>query len=505
MLYKFILTIFYLIILLFFKQNKNMKKLIAQPYKGLWIGLLMLGLSTACNKSFLDTNSPDGATVSSFYKTEDELNIGLTACYNSLSAQFDRLYGLGIDAIGLYCGDECESGRTLPRDFTPFENNLQTGGEVPIEIVWRECYGGIYRSNLFLEKIADATFLTPSVKERMIAEAKFLRSYFYFELIKTFGGVPVFTKTVSPAEAAAPRSTKAEVVAQIIKDFTEAIPNLPKRSEYKAADMGRITKGTAQAYLTKVYVFEKRWAEAATVGKDVVDSKEYRLLDNYKDNFDAKFDNNAESIFEAQCKSGGNGIGNAHYDLEAFEFTPNPRGYTNPKTDFVRSFGKQADGSTADPRRDISAVISVVSNTFYRSAKYTFPQSPQPVNQYDGELNYKLMRYSDFLLLYAEALNETTKTADALLLINQVRQRPSVNMPPLSNLTQTTARTAIQNERLWELGLEGHRFFDLVRWGIAGTTIRAQGRRFTDGTHELMPIPLKELQLNKQLTQNKGY
>ena len=97
--------------------------------KNIKYGFLFFALffANSCSKSFLDTNSPDGANVSAFYTTPDELNVGLTACYNNLSAQFDRLYGLGIDAIGLYCGDECESGRTLPRDFTPFENNLQTG------------------------------------------------------------------------------------------------------------------------------------------------------------------------------------------------------------------------------------------------------------------------------------------------------------------------------------------------------------------------------------------
>ena len=179
----------------------------------------------------------------------------------------------------------------------------------------------------------------------------------------------------------------------------------------------------------KLYVYQKRWAEAATVGKDLVDSKEYRLLDNFKDNFDSKFDNNAESIFEVQCKTGANGIGNGHYDLESFEFTPNPRGYTQPKQEFVRSFGRKAD-NTVDPRRDLTAVVNVISNTFYRSAKYTFPQTPQPSNQYDGELNYKLMRYSDFLLLYAEALNENSQTATAVDLVNQVRQRPSVEIPP---------------------------------------------------------------------------
>ena len=116
-------------------------------------------------------------------------------------------------------------------------------------------------------------------------------------------------------------------------------------------------------------------------------------------------------------------------DLESFEFTPNPRGYTQPKQDFVRSFGRKPD-NTVDPRRDLSAVVNVISNTFYRSAKYTFPQTPQPSDQYDGELNYKLMRYSDFLLLYAEALNENSQTTAAVDLVNQVRQHPSVWMPP---------------------------------------------------------------------------
>ena len=110
-----------------------------------------------------------------------------------------------------------------------------------------------------------------------------------------------------------------------------------------------------------------------------------------------------------------------------------------------------------------------------------------------------------FLLLYAEALNELNRTDEAMNFVNMIRLRPGVDMPSLSGLDQDGLRQAIRDERKWELGLEGHRFFDLVRWGIAGETIRAMGRTFEDGKHELMPIPIVELGLNPNLVQNPGY
>jgi hypothetical protein len=239
------------------------------------------------------------------------------------------------------------------------------------------------------------------------------------------------------------------------------------------------------------------------MGENVITSGEYALFDNYMDNFSTLTENGIESVFEVQCKSGtDSGEGNAHNDLEGFEGTPNPRGYTNPFKSYVDSFGKKED-ETDDPRKNFTAQFNIISITFYASVKYIEGMSNG--KQYDSDLNYKLMRYSDFLLLYAEALNELDMTDEALTYINMVRQRPSVDMPALTGLSKEGTRQAIYDERKWELGIEGHRFFDLVRWGIAGEVIRAQGRKFIDGVHELMPIPQREIDLNPKLTQNAGY
>lgn len=460
--------------------------------------------NTHCKKDWLDTFPPDGPTPANYYSNQAEALAGVNACYDVLSAQLDKLYGLGLDAIGMYCGDECVGGRTAPRDFSAFEQNTITGSEVTLQNIWRECYAGIYRCNLLLEKL-EAVDMDAALKARCRAEATFLRGFYHFELMKCFGGIPVVTKVLIPEEALLARNSRSETVAQIEADFKAAIPDLPLKSQYAAGDAGRVTKGAAQAFLMKLYVFEKRWQEAVAAGQEVVNSNEYSLFPDYNDNFSTAKENGAESIFEVQCKTGtGTGEGNAHYDLESFENTPNPRGYTQPFAAFRNSYQNNAAGQK-DPRRDFTIKVNIISSTLLASFKYNRPQTPQPAIQYDGELNYKLMRYADFLLLFAEAQNEADNADAALAAINQVRERPNVSMPVLTGLTQQQIREAIYNERKWELAFEGHRWFDLVRWGIAGTVIRAQGRAFVDGKHELMPIPVNEITLNPKLVQNPMY
>jgi starch-binding outer membrane protein, SusD/RagB family len=460
--------------------------------------------TTNCKKEWLDTYPPDGPTPANYYSNEAEVLAGVNACYDVISAQFDKLFGLGVDAIGMYAGDECVSGRTAPRDFSPFELFTLNGSETTLQNIWRECYIGIYRCNLLLEKIEGVT-IDENLKARYKAEATFLRGFYHFELMKCFGGVPIVTKTLVPEEARLARNSRAETVAQIEKDFKAAIPNLPLKSKYAPLDLGRVTKGAAQAYLMKLYIFDKRWQDAVTQGQEVVASKEYDLFDDFNDNFSTAKENGKESIFEIQCKTGtGTGEGNAHYDLESFENTPNPRGYTQPYKDLRTSFQNNSAGNI-DPRRDFCIKVNIVSSTLLASYKYNRPQTPQPAIQYDGELNYKLMRYADFLLLLAEAQNEANDVTSALTNINVVRQRPTVNMPKLTGLFQTQIRQAIYDERRWELAFEGHRYFDLVRWGIASKVLKAQGKNFTEGKNELMPIPVNELVLNPKLIQNPNY
>ncbi|MDX2249665.1 MAG: RagB/SusD family nutrient uptake outer membrane protein [Bacteroidia bacterium] len=464
--------------------------------------LLIFAVLTAVScKDFLETFPPDVVSVNAYYQNEKQATIALNACYDNLSSQLDRLYGLGVDAVGIYCGDLARVGRTSDR-WNPYEKNAQDGSEKLVSVIWRECYAGIYRCNLFLEKI-DGVEMDAALKTRMIAEAKFLRAFYFFDLTRTFGDVPLVTQTLKADESRVARDPKSVVVSQMIQDFTDAIGGLPLKTGYTSADMGRVTKGAAMAYLTKLYVYEKRWEDAILLGQQVVNSGEYGLFDDYMDNFSVAHENGIESIFEIQCKSGtDSGEGNAHNDLEGFEGTPNPRGYTAPFSAYVNTFGLRSDGSD-DPRKAFTTQFSIISPTFYASVKYI--EGFSNGKQYDSDLNYKLMRYSDFLLLYAEALNESGQTDEALAMVNTIRQRPSVGMPELTGLSQAEARQAIRDERKWELGLEGHRFFDLVRWGIAGETIRALGRRFDDGVHEVMPLPVSELDLNPALVQNSGY
>ena len=466
-----------------------------------------LALFSSC-EDYLDRESPFGASVTEFYSTPEEAEVALIACYNGLNADFFGLFGLNVDGLGIFSSDLAISGRTSERDYSPFENFTQTGGESVLSNIWVAGYSGIYRCNVFLEKI-DGIEMDVSLKARMIAEAKFLRGFFHFQLTRVFGDVPIVTQVLSGSESYVPRDPKSEVVEQIIKDWSEAAQDLPLKSEYPGSDAGRITKGAAQAYLMKLYVYEQRWQDAVNIGTEVINSGQYGLHDEYFDNFRVEFENGLESILEVQCKSlTGQEIGNAHYDLEAFDGTPNPRGYTQPLRTYYLSFQEDADGNI-DPRRDSTIEFSIISTTLFASKKYNRPLAEQyaPTEQYDGELNHKLMRYSDFLLLYAEALNELGNTADALMYINMVRERPSVHMPPLSGLGQEDTRQAIYDERKWELGLEGHRFYDLVRWGIAKEALAGleEPRNFIEGRSELQPIPIRQLDLNPNLTQNPGY
>lgn len=463
------------------------------------------GLLPAC-EGFLEAVPTDRVSINAFYQTQDQIELAINACYDNLSTQLDRLYGLGVDGIGMFGGELATVnnantttiiGRWINIDQFSLISTNQT-----VKVVWEECYFGIHRCNTLLEKI-EGSEVPEAYKERVSAEAKFLRAFYYFHLVNTFGDIPFSTTPVLASEAALPRTAKSVVVDQIIQDLTEAAAVLPVRSEYQNIEVGRVTQGAAQAYLMKVLIYQQRWDEAVAAGRPMIESGEYGLLDSYRDVFRAENDNSTESVFEVQCISGAqNDEGNSHSDLET-TFSPTfAKGYVSVNRNYMDSFGKQADGSD-DPRKDWTAEFNFISNTFFTPVKYK--DSTLTANPADSEINYKLMRYADALLLFAEALNESGQTGEALTYVNQVRQRPSVDMPPLEGLSQEQLRRAIYDERAWELGIEGHRYYDLVRWGIAKEVLAINNREFIEGVHEVMPIPQTELDRNPNMTQNTGY
>lgn len=460
-------------------------------------------VAAGCSKEFLDTTPPTGVSVSEYFNTPEEVETGIIACYDNLSAQVDRLHGLGVDGVGNFCGDIAQVGYVPPGSlgYDRLEDNTQDGSEGALTQVWNECYAGIFRCNLFLRQLENLTFELPAAQaSAWRAEALFLRALYHFTLVQTFGDVPLVTEVLAVEDSYVPRDDEAFVLDQIILDFTTAALSLPLKDVQPADERGRATSGAARAYAMKAEMWRGSFGAALAQAEAVLASGQYDLHPNLMDNFDPLNDNGIESIFEVQCVGGEGGEGNAHSDMEAFEGTPNPRGWLAPRTAYMDMF--DADGAI-DPRRDQAFAQSFISPTLYASMKYNEGLSNGV--QFDATRNFKLLRFADFLLLAAECRNETGDSGGAMELINRVRQRPGTGLDPVAGLDQQGIRDHLFNERALELGLEGHRFFDLVRWGIAGEVIRAQGRTFVDGQHERMPIPIAEMQINDALTQNPGY
>lgn len=467
-------------------------------------------MMTSCDKDFLEKQPLNVVTTDNFYKTSDDAIRAVNAAYKPL--MYNGLGQFGLDRFGNYlAGDAVSSGDNA--DWAQVENLSVTADNGAIRSTWNAAYQGILRANLVLEKVPGIT-MDATLKKRVLAEASFLRAIYYHYLILLFGDVPLITRQqVNPSEFLVPRNAKEEVYQQIIKDLQSAEAGLPL--SYGAADLGRVTQGAAKGFLAKVYLYRKQWTEAAAKAKEVVDSKVYSLFDRYFDNFELATENGKESIFEVQYASFLGGLGNQTNNYDAPRgsgFTlDGGYGYGSPTKFFVNSFAPN------DPRLGYSifrngdvfqgiTYSSSTSPTGYSPRKYVVGKGAN-IGKSDDPKNYILMRYADLLLIYAEALNESGKTTEAADPINIIHARKDVNIAPIqTGLTQDQMRTAIKQERNFELGLEGHRWFDLVRWGDAATYLKSIGKtNFRDGISELLPIPQAERDINPKLTQNKGY
>ena len=214
-----------------------------------------------------------------------------------------------------------------------------------LEGEWSACYEGIYRANTVLEYIPPME-INENVKNQVVAEAKFIRAWFFYNLVTIFGDVPKVDRLLSASEYNLARSPKAEIWALIVQDLTEAIPNLPLRSEAPIGDLGRATKGAAQALLVKSYLWQENWSAAQTTAEEIVNSGEYQLTPNYADIFTTGGENNEESVFEIQYMnaSGGNwGKNNANEGTFANVFQRargqfEGYGFNIPTQDFVDEF-----------------------------------------------------------------------------------------------------------------------------------------------------------------------
>lgn len=490
----------------------------------IYIGILFVGILilNSCSKSWLEVEPKGTSLETNYYKNADEAYKGLVAAYDPLGTECGATYSNKIGPLNS-ASDDCYAGGGSSSDVPAWQvwNNYTIDPSLGIQgDFWDRNFTGVYRSNLLLSKLPDIP-MDAALKARFTAECKFLRAYFYFDLVRLFGNVPLFTEPVQPDQFFdAVQVPPATTYAQIEKDLKEAIPDLPL--EVPVDENGRVTKMAATALLGKVILTQNdvnRMLEAADLFEQVNTAPQYHLLDDYGQVFrpDNKF--NAESIFE---------IVHTSKQLAGWEAWPNfegnvyvqmcgPRAYTGPTYKFGWGFNPIMPGLVdlmkTDPRYRYT-IINIDSlktagvcnyeagyqNTGYFVAKYA------PLIEFwstiggDPVINYSYdyieIRLADTYLLEAECLvRGGGSTSKAQEYLDKVRQRVGLESIPatLEN---------IYKERRLELATEGHRWFDLIRTGQAATVLAPKG--FTPNKNEYLPIPLQEL-TNTKLVQNPGY
>jgi starch-binding outer membrane protein, SusD/RagB family len=482
-------------------------------------GLLILA---SCNKDWLEVK-PRGTTLeSNYYRNADEAFAGLIAVYDPLGWEVVVDYSSKVGLLNT-ASDDCWAGGGSFGDRATWEawNTYTVEPAVgPQDDFWGRNFAGINRANTLLSKLDEVPMAEP-LKKQYIAETKFLRAYYYFDLVRLFKNIPLMTEPLSPAEFYSVEQVSPEAVyTQIEKDLNEAIPDLA--SNFGEIDKGRVTKGAATALLGKVILFqnnENRMLEAANLFEQVDLSGVYELLPKYGDIFRADNKFNKESIFEIAHTSAAIGYwgpwppaGEGHI----FTQMCGPRAFVGPTYSAGWGFNpirtELVDLLRGDPRykatvANIDSLEKAGLATYEKGYQNTgyFLQKYAPLKEFlssgsgDPVLmwpnNYIEMRLADVYLMAAEAYLRGGDGGKAQFYLDRVRQR--VGLPSVPATLPN-----IYLERRLELATEGHRFFDLVRTGQASTVLAFKG--FTAGKNEILPIPLKEL-VNTKLKQNPNY
>ncbi len=478
----------------------------------------------ACGKDLLEKDPIIGVTEENFYQTGADAISAVNAAYAALQFELTPA-GHFRWFWGDIMSDDSVKGGSGANDqpaLAALENFQGPTNTDYLEAEWAANYEGIYRANVVLERVPDIE-MDASQKAQILGEARTIRAWFHFLLVTYFGNVPLVDHVLAPSEYTIGQSSAAEIWAFIEQDLQQAIVDLPKRSEYPIEDLGRITQGTAQGLLLKTYLFQSKWTEAKVVAENIIQSGEYSLVGNYNQIFTTGGENNSESVFEIQYMnaSGGNwGRNNANEGTFTNVFQRargqfEGYGFNLPTQDFVDEFFKEGiedprlkatvfrEGDLMGDRGIFTKEATGYPHDYYPKKYFSNKSEEAPFGDPNpnGGTNDRVIRYADILLMHAEAAYQTGDEDAARNSLNQVRKR--VNMPDVT-ASGPALLAAIYHERRVELGLEGHRFFDLVRTGRAATILGPLG--YKDDVHKVLPIPDSQIQAsNGALTQNPGY
>ena len=519
----------------------------------------------SCNK-WLTEDGPMVNRVSDFFTSAETATQVVTAVYTPMMWEYQNGYFPEWYFGDIASDDALKGGQNVADgpDLYDIDNFKVVSNNGIILQFYRAQYQGIARANLALEQVpamATDEVFTPALQARLVGEASFLRAFYYFRLVRLFGGVPMPTSPVySSADWIQPRASVEDVYTQIFADLTAAEASLPLKSAYPAADLGRATKGAAQAMLLKTHLYYAQWLErngkaaeaaaeytaALTWGNKFLTDQaaEYTLCPNFYDNFTLEGENGPESVFEIQYMvdgmsdyGEGNGFSRGTFTVKLIRsrggaFGESGWGFNHPTQNLYDEF------EAGDPRRDETiyapsdAQITNAAEELYLGNKYLsrkraiLDRTTMSYVHLDhdsrGPINNIQIRLADVYLMIAEAAVECNNAPLAKTYLEMVRARArggAAILPafPYGSYSDNLAdlRDAIRHERRVELAMEGHRWFDLCRWGTVkqvmdaykaseSADIRAEMADFTAGKHELMPIPQEEAKLGS-LEQNPNY
>ncbi|UOE50519.1 RagB/SusD family nutrient uptake outer membrane protein [Mucilaginibacter sp. SMC90] len=493
-----------------------MKNSTKYMHKAIALGLIASFISfQSCKKSFLNVDPAQNTAATLFFKTQDDATKAVSAMYANLREWNNIAFApIAVESMG---SDDVEKGSTASDAtfFNDYHNFTITSGDAQLGGFWKGQYQNINFANQILTNVPGIT-MDETLKARYLAEAKFIRAYSYFRLVRAFGDVPLrLTLPKDASEYNLPRTAKEQVWAAIETDLTDAANVLPQT--YSSADVGHATKGAALALHAKVAMYLKKWSDVLSYTNQVMGFG-YSLYPDYEQLFRTTHKNNQESVFEIQCSLIPN---NPDASNSQYSQVQGVRGVTGGGWGFnVPSPELAAAYETGDPRRDATIIFrgettpegdkipATGDNPMYNQKSYV-PFSMYVSGFNEGcQQNKIVLRYADVLLMNAEANNELGSSAAALIPLEQVRARARAGnnaiLPKITTTDQAALRTAIYNERRVELAMEFERYFDVIRQGRGTAVFGSRG--WKAGKNEVWPVPQNEIDLSGgALTQNPGY
>lgn len=515
-----------------------------KKFKSLFLIILITAFSAACSESFLDLEQRGATQEENFYNTDEEAMEALMAVFDNLQ-QIHYTLCTVLDALS----DEAYAGGGQRGDNGGMLEELNefrfgpTNSTITALFDWS--YTGIYRANKVINKVNPDTEL----KNIAVAEAKFIRAFHYFYLVTLWGDVPLVLFELENDRYAQPRIDKSFIWKQIEKDLLAAAEGLPLRTDMPEEFSCLAARGAAHAFLGKVYLFQKKFGEAAYYLDLAINSLQYDLYPDYHRVLRPDSEFGSESLFEISYGTGKNYLYFPGSESSGWLYFTSPReayfesgsleiypgwGFLNPKQSLYDAYIEAGDTvrrtATLITEADLIGHGGRLRNVFndlpYGNdgivrLKYVLYQDdgglPNP--KANNGTNIRMLRFADVLLMAAEANNRKTAPDDdkALLYLNRVRERAGLEPLPLEG---DELFEAVKRERLLELSFEFVRFQDLIRWGEAYTVLKYQGRQipvgngefisipeagFKQGKNELLPVPEQEMNVNKYMEQNPGY